>query len=64
MTVQKESMDVQEESEHHEMEMEMGHLDYGPPQDVNEFNSALAGSGLTQHEINIEHSKEFSFDKR
>ncbi|ESW22213.1 hypothetical protein PHAVU_005G136700 [Phaseolus vulgaris] len=48
----------------HEVEMEMGHLDHGPLEDVNELNSALAGSGVTQHEINIEHGKEFSFDNR
>ncbi|CAJ1955998.1 unnamed protein product [Sphenostylis stenocarpa] len=45
-------------------EMEMGQLDHGPQENVNELNSAHASSGLTQHEINIEHGKEFSFDNK
>ncbi|TKY48504.1 MLO protein 6 [Spatholobus suberectus] len=47
----------------HHHEMEVGHLAHDPPQYVNEPISTLVGSGLTQHEIDIEHSKEFSFDK-
>jgi len=48
----------------HHHEIEMGHLDHDPPQNINEPNSTLVSSGSNQHEIDIEHKKEFSFEKR
>ncbi|KAJ1425989.1 Mlo-related protein [Sesbania bispinosa] len=47
----------------HHREMEMGHLAHAQQPVVNEPSSVPVTSGLTQHEINIEHSKEFSFDR-
>lgn len=41
----------------HHHEMEMGHLDHDSPQNVNESNSTLVGSDLSQHEIDIEYKK-------
>lgn len=48
-------IDLGPSSKVHHQEMEMDQLDHGPPQNVND---------QTQHEINIEHGKEFSFDNR
>lgn len=47
----------------HHHEEEMGHLAHDQQDDVNERNSISLGPGPTQHEIDIEQSKEFSFDK-
>ncbi|KAK7261383.1 hypothetical protein RIF29_27692 [Crotalaria pallida] len=44
-------------------EVEMGHVARDEQQDVNEQNSVLLDSDLPQHEIYIEQSKEFSFEK-
>ena len=47
----------------HRREVEMGHLAHDQQQQLNEPTSAVVGSALAQHEIEIEHSKEFSFDR-
>ncbi|RDX62926.1 MLO-like protein 6, partial [Mucuna pruriens] len=47
---------------HHEMEM--GHFTHDPPQEINEPSSSVMRLALTQHEIDIESSKDFSFDKK
>ncbi|XP_061354946.1 MLO-like protein 6 [Gastrolobium bilobum] len=46
----------------HQHEMEMGQVAHDQIQEVSEPSSILVRSDLTQHEIDIEHSKEFSFD--
>ncbi|XP_027929725.1 MLO-like protein 6 isoform X1 [Vigna unguiculata] len=48
-------IDLGPSSKVHHQEMEMDQLDHGPPENVND---------RSQHEINIEHSKEFSFDNK
>ncbi|KAK7324953.1 hypothetical protein VNO77_28932 [Canavalia gladiata] len=48
--------------QHHERKM--GHVAHYLPQKAEEPSTALVGSGLTQHEIDIDHNREFSFDRR
>lgn len=44
----------------HHQEMEMGHLDHSRQQEVDDSSFVSAISDLTQHEIDVEHSSEFS----
>lgn len=44
-------------------EMEMGHLAHDHEQETNKPNCVSVGSGLTQLEIDVQHSDEFSFSK-